>query len=248
MPDFDGVDVDATPWPSQPLLGALCEAMIELQLPRATARHPSLVRAALTAVLEATMKFGDEASALAMEDSTAEDGADDSTSYWCDDDDEEDPAAAEDQLEASLLETAQQIAGELADEWSAPLSGVRALQGLGAFGSGSDLGALSEAGNTFSPRDGLWQHVGWGMLDSVQAQLRELTELTEMVHTLGQRAAADGTPQRGPAVVADPNAAPAAALSELSPRELSGLGLPPETPPNPCPFAAALTCPFAAAH
>ena len=60
VPDFDGVDAadGRAPWPVQPLRGALGDAMIELGMPSTTQRHPSLVPAALAAVLAAARRGG----------------------------------------------------------------------------------------------------------------------------------------------------------------------------------------------
>ncbi|EOD39555.1 hypothetical protein EMIHUDRAFT_200063 [Emiliania huxleyi CCMP1516] len=173
LPDYGGTDGGLPPWPPQPLLGTLTDTLSRLSLPRATARHPSLVPAALAAVLAAASEF--DARRVAA------------------------------------------IALSVESEWASPLRGVRAVEGLGG-GSGGDVGALTAApGDSFSLADGLWRHSGWSALEGVQAKLRELDELSELVASLGQRAAPEGTPIRGPA------AAPSAALSELSPRELSGL-------------------------
>jgi len=51
-----------------------------------------------------------------------------------------------------------------------------------------------------------------------------LEELTELLTSLGERPSADGTLRRGPYARADARAAPSAALSEVAPRELGGLG------------------------
>ena len=43
LPDYGGADGGLPPWPPQPLLGTLTDTLSRLSLPRATARHPSLV-------------------------------------------------------------------------------------------------------------------------------------------------------------------------------------------------------------
>ena len=230
VPDFEGVDASDCEWPPQPLLGTLCDAMFKLGLPRTTSRHPSLIPAALQAVLAATSKFGEEVDKASIVPNTASEGEGD----WHDDDgwqyesveDETDDATepeADDDDEERLLEAATQIAEALASDWMAPLRGVRAVEALGGADSG-DAGALTAApGTAFSPVDGLWQHTGWTSMESVQRKLRELTELTVLINSLGQRACADGKPERGPAIRTDERAAPAATLSESAPRELGGL-------------------------
>lgn len=228
-PDFGGVDADSVPWPPEPLLGSLNAAMASLGLPRTTARHPSLIAAALAAVLASTVCFEEEATAATVD--VNDDGLEEEFDPYGDDGDagsEAEEAADADNSEATseerqLEEAARQIADAFAAEWGAPLVGVRAIEGLGAA-DGGDAGALTAApGTTFSPADGLWQHVGWKSLESVQKQLRELTELSALISSLGQRAASDGVPERGPGSSRDERAAPSAALSPLAPRELSGL-------------------------
>ena len=96
-------------------------------------------------------------------------------------DDEEQPLDDDDER---LREAAEQISAAFADEWSAPLRGVRAIETLGGADGGGDAGALTAAaGSTFSPADGLWQHTGWVALEGVQKQLREITELTGPIQT-----------------------------------------------------------------
>ena len=228
-PDFNGIDAAQSPWPPQPLLGTLTDAVSKLGLPRTTSRHPSLIPAALTAVLAATARFSNE---VDRESLPAQSESYDAGGDWDDPfgtniedgvpaEDEEQPLDDEDER---LREAAEQISAAFADEWSAPLRGVRAIETLGGADGGGDAGALTAAaGSTFSPADGLWQHTGWVALEGVQKQLREITELTELIQNLGQRAAADGIVQRGAAVTSDARAAPSAALCEHAPRELSGL-------------------------
>ena len=237
VPDFDGVDTSSAPWPPQPLLGSLSDAMGKLGLPRTTARHPSLVPAALAAVLAATARFGDEADRAALARSRTEtmDGGDwedeqGSMSYFEDDesealpDEEEGEEEGADGEEQRLAEAAEAIAAAMANEWGAPLRAVRAVEALGGADGGADAGALTAAaGATFSPADGLWRHTGWRELDAVQRQLGELTELTKLIQHLGQRPSAQGVVRRGAASVADSRAAPSAALCEHAPREICGL-------------------------
>ena len=228
VPDFDGVDQSA-PWPPQPLCGQLSEAMSKLGLPRTTVRHPSLVPAALAAVLAATARFGEEvdrrADAVASATDDRDEDEDEEYSYSYDDEvDEADDSVAEpEDEEEALLQAARQIAEAFSSEWQPALRGVRTVEALGGS-DGGDAGVLTAAaGTTFSPNDGLWAHTGWESLETVQRQLRQLEELSSLIGSLGQRASPDGVPERGPAVVFDSRAAPSAALSELSPRELSGL-------------------------
>ena len=240
VPDFEGVDAAAgAPWPVQPLRGALGDAMLELGMPSTTQRHPSLIPAALTAVLAAARRF-DAASGEHKADAPAAEGAhgasqprDDDVWEEEEEEEEEEEAAAVaeaaedgDGEETAAAESAQRLAEELRREWSPALSGVRAVEGLQSGGAaGGDVGALTaQAGGTFSPHDGLWRHAGWAPLQRVQSQLRELDELSALLASLGERPAAEGAPRRGPAARADPRAAPSAARSALSPRELSGLG------------------------
>ena len=176
-PDFEGVDAAATAWPPQPLLGALTDVMSDMGLPRATERHPSLAAAALAAVLDAAVRFAEKRAADADVSTsivvpTANDESDTSehepVSDECEDAHEfryEAEAEAEADAEAEAEGNqqkgneeyeARQLADALAREWSAPLQGVRAVEGLGAA-AGGDVGLLTAApGTTFSPADGLW--------------------------------------------------------------------------------------------
>jgi len=203
-------------------------------MPSTTQRHPSLIPAALTAVLAAARRF-DAASGEHKADAPVAEGAHGASQprdddVWEEEEEEEDAAVAEaedgDGEETAAAESAQRLAEELRREWSPALSGVRAVEGLQSGGAaGGDVGALTaQAGGTFSPHDGLWRHAGWAPLQRVQSQLRELDELSALLASLGERPAAEGAPRRGPAARADPRAAPSAARSALSPRELSGLG------------------------
>ena len=228
VPDFDGVDQSA-PWPPQPLCGQLSEAMSKLGLPRTTVRHPSLVPAALAAVLAATARFGEEidrrADAAASATDDRDEDEDEEYSYVYDDEvnEADDSVAVPEDEEEALLQAARQIAEAFSSEWQPALRGVRTVEALGG-NDGGDAGVLTAAaGMTFSPNDGLWAHTGWESLETVQRQLRQLEELSSLIGSLGQRASPNGVPERGPAVVFDSRAAPSAALSELSPRELSGL-------------------------
>ena len=57
-PEFaDGLDGDAEPWPAQPLLDALSEQVMAVGLPRAAAKHPSIVPSALAAVLDLALRW-----------------------------------------------------------------------------------------------------------------------------------------------------------------------------------------------
>jgi len=248
VPDYAGVDADSAPWPPEPLLGALGSAMRRLDMPRTTSRHPSLIPTALAAVLAAAVRFEKDAAALADDALKPPDAAgdvvgDEADGGWGGDEYDESPGDAEDAADdlmaredaggasgdgsadtaaAELSEAAQQIAEALAQEWGAPLRGVCAIESLAA--GRADAGAATSApGASFSPHDGLWSHRGWTAMESVQAKLRELDELSELFASLGQRAAAEGAPERGPAVLADPRATPSAALSDLAPREIAGL-------------------------
>ena len=236
VPDFEGVDAAAgAPWPVQPLRGALGDAMLELGMPSTTQRHPSLVPAALAAVLAAARRF-DAASGEHEAGAPPAEGAQGASPPRDDDDWEEEEDAAAEVAEdgdgeetaaaAAAAESAQRLAEELTREWTPALSGVRAVEGLQSGGAASgDVGALTAAaGGAFSPHDGLWRHAGWAPLQSVQTKLRQLNELSVLLASLGERPAAEGAPRRGPAARADAKAAPSAALSALSPRELSGLG------------------------
>ena len=175
-PDFGGIDSDA-PWPPEPLLGHLTRTMSDLGLPRMTARHPSLVQQALTAVLGAAVSFGQaEGKLLAEEpeletDARAEadqDFGSAPTLYEEDQEAAEDaPAAAltEDDLARQMDDLARELAEALGAEWSAPLAGVRAIESLGGA-AGADAGALTAApGQQFSLADGLWKHVGWKTIE-----------------------------------------------------------------------------------
>ena len=76
VPDFAGIDAGDELWPPQPLLGTLCEAMIKIGMPRTTMRHPSIIPAALAAVLEACSKYGNEVdkSSIAPNDASQGEG------------------------------------------------------------------------------------------------------------------------------------------------------------------------------
>jgi hypothetical protein len=214
LPDYGGADGGLPPWPPQPLLGTLTDTLSRLSLPRATARHPSLVPAALAAVLAAASEF-DARRVAAVTGESADDDTERAAAEREGEAAEAEAAEAEEAEEQLQLEAARQIALSVESEWSSPLRGVRAVEGLGG-GSGGDVGALTAApGDSFSLADGLWRHSGWSALEGVQAKLRELDELSELVASLGQRAAPEGTPTRGPAVSFDPQAAPSAALGSF---------------------------------
>jgi hypothetical protein len=174
-PDFGGIDSDA-PWPPEPLLGHLTRTMSDLGLPRMTARHPSLVAAALTAVLGAAVSFDQAEGKLLAEEpeleTDARAGADQyfgSAPTLCEEDQEaaEDVPAAltEDDLARQIDDLARELAEALGAEWSAPLAGVRAIEALGGA-AGADAGALTAApGQQFSLSDGLWKHAGWKTIE-----------------------------------------------------------------------------------
>ena len=226
VPDWEGIDEVHTPWPPSPLRAALADRMLRLGLPRTTARHPSLIAATLAAVLAAHSQFSEAKqeydTATGSVDTEKEDVGSDGTRSG---DIGVDPRdnGGDDDCESNLVEAAEQIAEAFAKEWSAPLRGVRAVEGLGSA-DGADIGSLTAApGDSFSTADGLWQHNGWTALETVQQQLKQMSELSELISNLGQRASCDGVPSRGAKSVADERAAPSAALSELAPREISGL-------------------------
>ena len=171
-PDFGGLDDASMAWPSQPLRSALEMTMTSIDLPRVTARHPSLIPAALMALLAASVRFGrsrDDMDAASADDGSASGVGGDAS------------------RDEALNELARQAAEALAAEWSAPLQGVRAVESLGGRGGG-DAGAMTaEDGRGFSPHDGLWKHVGWDVMESVQRKLRDLDELTALIGSLGSR-------------------------------------------------------------
>ena len=151
VPDWDGVDMDASPWPEQPLRSTLSDTIIRIGLPRTTARHPSLIPAALAAVWQATLRFGDALDAMALDSVTpSEEVAQfaDDTSEWFDFDEEYEAQEEEEEVEVEEVEedvlatVAQEVADALATEWSAPLRGVRAVETLGGA-DGGDAGSLT---------------------------------------------------------------------------------------------------------
>ena len=240
-PDFGQIDAHEAMWPAEPLLSALTATMASLHMPRTTARHPSLIPAALEAVLAAALRFRQRSVALADDAAAAAgdaseefesetDGGWDSYSDW--DEESERPSGVyeggdqEDGGPSSHEETKAELARELAEalarEWRAPLRGVRAIEslGVGAMDAGA---ATASPGAAFSPHDGLWSHDGWVAMEAVQTKLRELDELNALFDRLGERAGTDGVPRGGPSALADARAAPSAALSELAPREIAGL-------------------------
>ena len=89
------------PWPPQPLLGTLTDTLSRLSLPRATARHPSLVPAALAAVLAAASEFD----ALARVAAVTGESADDDTERAAA---EREGEAAEAEAEAAEAEEAEE--------------------------------------------------------------------------------------------------------------------------------------------
>jgi hypothetical protein len=247
VPDYEGVDADQIAWPPEPLLGALSSAMGQLDMPRTTARHPSLIQAALEAVLAAAVMFQAQAGALGDDpaatvqglaaetgddagggwggedpsDEPDQSGADLGVVHFLDEEPGGEPAAAGD-VTSERSEVARRIAQAVVGEWGPALRGVASIGRLGA--SGTDAGtATAERGSSFSPRDGLWAHDGWKAMESIQAKLRQLDALAELFRELGQRPAADGDTRGGPGAVQDARAAPSAALSPLAPREVAGL-------------------------
>jgi len=108
VPDFEGVDNNSPPWPPEPLCGQLSDAMCRLGLPRTTSRHPSLVPAALAAVLAASARFGDQVDRMAsaaasteVEVDEEEDGEE--QSYLFDEEEVKEEAEAVEEEEAPTL-------------------------------------------------------------------------------------------------------------------------------------------------
>ena len=149
VPDFDGVDAadGRAPWPVQPLRGTLGDAMIELGMPSTTQRHPSLVPAALAAVLAAARRF-DAASGPHETEAPQLEGAQGALPPRDDDSWLEEDAAAEAEAavvaeageeaeapSAAAAESAQRLAAELTKDWTPALSGVRAVEGLQSGGA-----------------------------------------------------------------------------------------------------------------
>eukprot|EP00962_Isochrysis_galbana_P034237 scaffold11561_cov99-Isochrysis_galbana.AAC.1 len=249
VPDYEGVDADQAAWPPEPLLSALSSAMGQMDMPRTTARHPSLIPAALEAVLAAAVRFEAQAGALADDPAApaqglAAEAGDDAAGGWGGDEQIDEPdasgahldlgpvffsggAGAEDGADGlggagERAELAHRIAQALVGEWGPSLRGVAAIGKLG--GSGTDAGAATaEPGSSFSPRDGLWAHDGWRAMETIQTKLRQLAALSDLFRELGQRPAADGDTAGGPGAAPDSRAAPSAAFSPLAPRQIAGL-------------------------
>ena len=57
VPEFDGLERGAAVWPAEPLCSALTKQLAHLHLPRTTSRHPSVMPAALAAILAAVERY-----------------------------------------------------------------------------------------------------------------------------------------------------------------------------------------------
>jgi hypothetical protein len=99
---------------------------------------------------------------------------------------------------------AQLLASRFRDAWAPSLGGIAALDELygpshgllsaadGGIGGGSPSGAAPSAADAgrergFGVFDGVWKRAGWERLRAVQKLLRDMTELRDLVNSLGKR-------------------------------------------------------------
>lgn len=195
-------------WPRQPLFSKLYDSMVALQLPRFTLRHPEAITLVLLSLLRLTIEYSkqlrsvrEEKDVENLEDGQVEEEEDFYFLEWQKQFQNDFDTQS---TEASQLETvddeatlADETARGLLEEWIGVLNGVNILDSLFGFDHGllqvsQDASEDSGGGATmgFGVHDGIWSHTGWKEIPKLQQELSNVSELKELVQSLGRRPSA----------------------------------------------------------
>ena len=190
LPTEDDFTLDA--WPPPPFFASISKVAVDLQLPRLVQRHPKVVSVVLLAILRLAMEFQQTASTrtsraeIAEADSEALDGYHDGGEV------SNSRKLPQEQIDIRAL--ADEIAGGLMDEFGGMVGGVSALDQL--FGMNHDILDVHDeqdvtGGDRFGLQDGIWQHSGWTVLPQLQRQLEHMSELRDLLKSIGRRPSAE---------------------------------------------------------
>ncbi|CAJ1931942.1 unnamed protein product [Cylindrotheca closterium] len=181
------------PWPAEPLYSAVCQKLLDLELPRFALRHPETITSILISLIRITIQYMETTHSLnRVEEDTSEEMSESSDGYQSDNTEEEnaiDTFSFED-ARVDLDEIAEEISNLLSDEWSGVIGGVSILDQLFGFDHGllsvsttSDLGSA----NSFGLQDGIWQNTGWQVVQQLQAEISNMPELLDFLKVIGRR-------------------------------------------------------------
>eukprot|EP01041_Mallomonas_annulata_P004719 gene4719-9363_t len=222
-----------SPWPPEPLISRLNTAVLDLDLPRLTYRHPELVPAAIRGILELAVKYYSQINTIDENEENPKIEEDNAFSWENVDDSEstvdmpfkEGGSTREEDIASSLVR-------QFVNQWAPPLGGLAILDevfgskhGLLAMTGQEDIGGGGGGGGGgFGLFDGIWKHQGWKQITSIQEQLRNMPELKDLVSSLGRRPSTRGDLlQKYPPQLSDLKSPPGVALSPRVPNEMKGL-------------------------
>jgi hypothetical protein len=193
-----GYIIDGTIWPEEPLLSKLIDAVVELDLPRLTHRHPELIDTALRAILQLTLDFHEKSKANVINDDKEVVNDND---WWVDEYlaeiNDDSPTNPEEDVKNEI---ASSLVNKFVSEWESPLQGLVLLDGiygsahglLSPSGTDDNSGGTGGAGGGFGLSDGIWKHQGWKMMKSLQDVLQSMDELKDLISSLGRRPSSKG--------------------------------------------------------
>ncbi|EJK49119.1 hypothetical protein THAOC_32037, partial [Thalassiosira oceanica] len=174
-------------WPEEPLFGKVTDVMSRLGLPRLIRRHPEIKSSVLLEVARIVVEFtrSRERGKLVVVEDQQEDEVEDDP-WAIEDDDTNDSVVFEyrPMLEGELDKLADQLAGNIQDQFGSVVNGVSLLDKVFGYDHGL-LDMSQEKG--FGLQDGVWSHTGWRPLPELQRTLSQIPELKELLGRLGKR-------------------------------------------------------------
>jgi hypothetical protein len=225
------------------------KALIELQLPKLTKRHPEIINPVMKSLLELIINYEarvaeQEQQQQESEDEGSEGGPQEMKKSMADwmgelmdtsDDGEEPPEdPSNEELKADL---AKSLVNQFSAQWAPPLEGIDTLDELygedhnllSTQDSDGDPNTPQKQGNEdsgFALFDGIWKHSGWKQIKDLQVQLKDMRELRALMRSIGRRPSVEGKemrkyPPQQPAKVKE--APMGVAMSPQAPTQVSGL-------------------------
>ena len=223
-------DKQAMLWPPHPLFDKVCQAMVQLELPRLVLRHAEIVETVLSTLVSMVLQFRQAQQKYERSTTLKHESTDktDSEEFPSTINDTDQSALTNESLDGQELEIlAEELVQDvLLEEWSEFVSGVSSLDRL--FGANHKLLLNQDQNAGFGLHDGVWQHSGWKRLEQIQQdQLASIPELKRLMKDIGRRPSNENQNSVSRFVPRqhDPNGSLGAQFDPFRPESVSGLTL-----------------------
>lgn len=210
---LSGICPEFDTWPGDPIISdSIRQTFNKLQLPVVVKKHPVLLPSVLKAIVEMVVEYEHKVDRKSQESAESGHGNDNNPSSSS-----STAPSSGDSLQSFKEELGKEIAQRFESRWAPPLGGLQLLDEI--FGVDHDLisgadssqdgvgGGMGTGAGGFGLFDGIWRNDGWGVVKELQARLKTMRELRELVRSLGRRPSATGEcMKRTPPQVLNPSA------------------------------------------